>query len=253
MKELTERLLNSARTFGWWAMATKGSAYGLMICFSRLADLLGALAVPSDRFDQRYGVSTHDPVELKDADVPDSAATMGKGYYPTYERVLKLILRDVTADIELQTFTFIDLGCGKGRALMMASHLPFQHVIGVDFSPQLVQDAKRNVEIFERITGSSVRSSVSVVCANALDFQPPDSDLVIYMYRPFIGHVMEGVLDRLASFRDQTGRRILIAYSCPVDEHLLIANGRFRKLRETRQLALEFSHSIWECTQAQTE
>ena len=45
----------------------------------------------------------------------------------------------------LRDFTFIDLGCGKGRVLLMASDYPFKKIIGVEFMPELHRAAQKNI------------------------------------------------------------------------------------------------------------
>ena len=41
-------------------------------------------------------------------------------------------------------FTFVDLGCGKGRALIAASEHGFARIIGVEFAKSLVDIARKN-------------------------------------------------------------------------------------------------------------
>src|SRR5215472_1458160 len=42
------------------------------------------------------------------------------------------------------SYTFVDLGCGKGRVLLMARELGFGRIIGVEFAPALAKVARRN-------------------------------------------------------------------------------------------------------------
>ena len=37
----------------------------------------------------------------------------------------------------IQDYTFLDIGSGKGRVLMLASDAPFRHIVGVELSPAL--------------------------------------------------------------------------------------------------------------------
>jgi hypothetical protein len=47
--------------------------------------------------------------------------------------------------IDFTQFTFIDLGSGKGRVLLMASAYPFKRIIGVEFMPELHRVAQENI------------------------------------------------------------------------------------------------------------
>ena len=107
-----------------------------------LRDALGFLLTRvSDNFDEKYGVSTvqtSGSTEPLDPTIGDSASIdNGHGYEPTQERVMRHILEYVQAELDPSQLTFLDLGCGKGRAVLMASELPFREVLGVDLSPEL--------------------------------------------------------------------------------------------------------------------
>src|SRR6185436_10035090 len=45
---------------------------------------------------------------------------------------------------------FVDFGSGKGRVLLLAAQFPMKRVVGVEFSPQLCQVARQNIEAFRR-------------------------------------------------------------------------------------------------------
>src|SRR5579864_7137056 len=50
-----------------------------------------------------------------------------------------------SVDSTLRDFTFIDLGSGKGRVLLMASDYPFKRIIGVEFMLELHRVAQKNI------------------------------------------------------------------------------------------------------------
>src|SRR5689334_23652607 len=43
----------------------------------------------------------------------------------------------LNARTDLTLFTFVDIGSGKGRVLLMAAEYPFPHIIGVELLPEL--------------------------------------------------------------------------------------------------------------------
>ena len=45
---------------------------------------------------------------------------------------------------------FVDFGSGKGRAILVASRLPFRKVIGVEYSEPLTKIAQENISIFRK-------------------------------------------------------------------------------------------------------
>ena len=47
----------------------------------------------------------------------------------------------------------MDLGCGKGRVLMLAVEYGFARVTGVDYSASLCEIARRNLDVLRARTG----------------------------------------------------------------------------------------------------
>jgi SAM-dependent methyltransferase len=92
-----------------------------------------------------------------------------------------------------EAFTFVDLGCGKGRALMVASAFPFRRLVGVEISPELCEIARANTA---RRPEWSDR--ISVINQDAIRFIFPDGPLLIFLYYPFlVGTIFRRVLSSL--------------------------------------------------------
>jgi hypothetical protein len=85
-----------------------------------------------------------------------------------------------------------------------------------------------------------------VVCDNAANLELPDSDVLIYMYRPFVGAVFEAVAERLAQLRKGFTRRIWIAFSCPAEDYMFARRADFRMLRRYSVISGDYSWSLWE-------
>ena len=56
--------------------------------------------------------------------------------------------RRITA-LTLRDFTFLDLGSGKGRTLLMASDYPFRRIVGVELLHSLHQIAQENLRLYK--------------------------------------------------------------------------------------------------------
>jgi SAM-dependent methyltransferase len=229
-------VLNTYRVFGFWETLKEIVLYLLS-------------QKPADDFDRKYGVVTSGVTESSDAGIADETArSLAVGYVPTREIVIRHILVNTTKDLDLKEYSFIDLGCGKGRALIVAAQLPFKEVIGVELSPLHSEVATANIERYlanpKHVTACR---NVRVNCANAVDFEFPESDLLIYMYRPFLGPVFRGVADNLRRFQTTTGHRVLIAYACPVEELMLGQYAGFVKRTEYQVISMDYSWSLWEC------
>src|SRR5271167_2282557 len=102
---------------------------------------------------QRYGDVEYD----WDFRVDTTSATVGwrdrllghfhSPYQPTEPALFREMLATLmsSAKIEFGEFTFIDIGSGKGRALLMAADYPFRRILGIELLPELHRVAKENI------------------------------------------------------------------------------------------------------------
>jgi SAM-dependent methyltransferase len=95
-------------------------------------------------------------------------------------------------DEDFSTFAFVDLGCGKGRALLLAEEYEFKKIVGVDFAKNLAEIASENA--------TKVGSKrITVVHGDAREFSFPPGPLVVFLYNPFSAAIMRSVTQRLIS------------------------------------------------------
>jgi SAM-dependent methyltransferase len=137
-------------------------------------------------------------------------------------------LRAALAAIEVDDLdaTFIDLGCGKGRALFVATEFPFRAVMGVELSRMLAAVAQRNVERWRRRFPGRVVPSI--VHADATQFSLPDGNLVVFLYHSFREPVLRTILERMEALRAE-GREIVFIYENPVYGSLVDERPGFRR------------------------
>jgi SAM-dependent methyltransferase len=88
--------------------------------------------------------------------------------------------------------TFIDIGCGKGRALVVACEYPFARLIGVELSPLVVRVALRNFATLRRRDERFSRASIMAGDASQPPFQPGCN--VLFFYNPFVGEPVKALI-----------------------------------------------------------
>jgi SAM-dependent methyltransferase len=121
------------------------------------------------------------------------------------------------------TDVFVDLGAGKGQALLIAALLPYGRVIGVEVDEELSRTASLNVGKAR----SRLRTpAVEVVRADALAWPVPDDASIIFMYCPFVGELFYRVLERVFESYDRSPRHLFIVYSFPFEHNWLLSTGR---------------------------
>lgn len=119
--------------------------------------------------------------------------------------------------------TFLDVGCGKGRTLILASELGFPRLLGVEISTELTHIAKANLE--RRGIAGEVQT------ADAAEMSWPDEPLLVYMYNPFGRATMRAVVERLLESVHSRPRPLVIVYFNPVHRDVF-AEGEFELLDE---------------------
>lgn len=155
------------------------------------------------RFDRRFGTDTAGRIDPQELRIEDAAAReAARVYLASPPGVTRWGL--LNAGVDPRQFTFVDIGCGKGRVLLVASELPFRAVHGVDISGDLCAIARKNLEIYPR----RVCRDVHVHHQDAMSFTFPPGDLLVHFYHSFAVELFVELLQRL----DPSSRRVVIAY-----------------------------------------
>ncbi len=142
------------------------------------------------------------------------------------------------ASANLAELTFIDLGSGKGRALLLASDYPFRQIIGIELLPNLNAIAQQNIATYTSATQRCF--AVESICADATAFQYPEGPLLIYLFNPFPESGLRRALEHLlqALRQRQHPGPTYVLYHNPQLEHVIPGSGGFRKIAGTHQYSI---------------
>jgi hypothetical protein len=136
---------------------------------------------------QSHNSTTREVIPLYRLTIDSVNSVYGVQYSASPEDVCREAI--ISLDIKIEEFCFIDIGAGKGRVLQIASSFPFKRIIGVEFAAELVDCARENLKSCDR---------AEIACADAILYDYPNDNLVVYMYNPFEAPVMEKVIPRLS-------------------------------------------------------
>ena len=139
-------------------------------------------------------------------------APSGHAYQASPERKIVSAIRSLP--IEFRKFTFIDLGSGKGRVLVVAARFRFRQIIGVEISAALCRVASENTRRFP---------NVSIVCGDAGGYRLPAGACVVYLGNPFEAEVMAAVLGNVEERWKRDPSPIYLVYLVPECRRLLDA------------------------------
>ena len=143
-------------------------------------------------------------------------------------RCFELILDSLSIDAGRDVF--LDLGCGKGRALVLAASLPFKRVYGLELSAPLSAIATRNVHAAQkRLACQDIR----VIQGSAASTPLPDDVTVLFMFNPFSGSILEQAMEQVHESLKRQPRKLRVVYVLPVDavNHLDTLDWLARKSR----------------------
>jgi 16S rRNA G966 N2-methylase RsmD len=92
----------------------------------------------------------------------------------------------------VDSYTFIDLGAGMGRAMLLAAEHSFRSVVGVEMNSTLARIARRNMAHWR--SQSRARAPMRMLCRNAADFALPPGPCLVFLFNPFGAPVLRRVL-----------------------------------------------------------
>jgi SAM-dependent methyltransferase len=193
-----------------------------------------------ERKRRRYGDVEYDweyRVDTTGATVGWRSRLLGLLHSP-YQPIEPEVFREMVAElkIDFSQFTFIDIGSGKGRALLLAAKYPFKRILGVELLPELNQIARQNIRKF-----SSSRQrcrDIEAVCMDAAEFSFPLEPLVIFLFNPLPVEGLRKLLENLEGSLRANPREVRVVYGNPIFEEVFMANSLFAKTAGTRQYAL---------------
>ncbi len=146
-------------------------------------------------FDLEFGVRTSGLVAGRHLGAGHPHGRHITAYYAIAPSVFQGILvrwRRCRPLAPIDAYTFVDLGAGMGRAMLLAAAYPFRAVVGVELHPTLARIARRNLALW-RCAGRA-RVPMRMHCRDAAEFPLPQSPCVVFLFNPFGAPVMRRLL-----------------------------------------------------------
>jgi hypothetical protein len=195
-----------------------------------------ALREAEREFDRRYHVRTAGVVNLADMSIPSPNQRFGVRCEGIDPGDFQVLMRAFTAVADPREYTFVDLGCGLGKAMALASEFPFRRIVGVDFAPDLHAACLANLATLR--APSQQCFDLSAVRCDALDFALPTSPLALFLYNPFDEEVMAPLVRNVAASYESDRRPIVVLYDTPQHAGPWEQAGSFRQVLRTRGAAV---------------
>jgi SAM-dependent methyltransferase len=194
-----------------------------------------AMPPPRSAFDTRHDVDTDGEIPISRLGMPEDIAARAERYMPSDERVVEVAV--AFAGIEPGRFSFVDLGCGKGRALIMAAQLGFRRLIGVEIVPELADIARANL--------ARLGFAAEVHTEDAARFVFPPGPVVLFLFNPFKPATISAVIEALRAARSP---ELVVVYHAPDHGKLLDASGLLTRLGSPRGWGRRTGVAVWRGT-----
>ncbi len=159
-------------------------------------------------FDLAHHVDTSGHIPGEALPTGSSADLYNTAYWAISPSTLRQAFAALPFDPAL--YTFVDLGCGKGRALLLAAQHGFRAVLGVELSPALAGIARAN---------TAPHPNIQVLTQNAAQAALPNGPLLVFLYHPFLPALLRRVLTNLLA--QQRAEPIYLLFANPPTPRLL--------------------------------
>jgi len=194
---------------------------------------------------QRYGDVEYDwdyRVDTTGATVSWRDRLMGmfhSPYQPTEPALFCEMLASLvqlSLKIDLREFTFIDIGSGKGRALLMAADYPFRRILGIELLPELHRAAKENVGKYK--SDSQQCFVIDCLVGDGSEFAFPPEPTVLYLFNPLPESGLARMIANLEQSLREHPRAVFVLYHNSLLEHVLTGNAAFKRIAGTHQYSI---------------
>jgi SAM-dependent methyltransferase len=186
-------------------------------------------------FDLLHGTDTGGYSSGGDFSATTLSAIYTTAYFGTTPSACKQALSALP--VEFEDYTFVDIGCGKGRALLVAVQFPFRHLLGVELSSDLCTIARANIATDPRNI-----ERVSIVNQDAIKLAYPDGPLVLFLFDPFVAPVLRRVLANLERQLRRSPRPAYLLYEWhPHTPGITKVINSFKFLKEISDTPYTFS------------
>jgi hypothetical protein len=137
---------------------------------------------------------------------------------------------------DFSEFTFIDLGSGKGRTLLMASDYPFRRIVGVELLPSLHRTAQENLAQYH--SESQKCFALEAVWGDATEFTFAFEPTVIFLFNPFPEAGLRSMMANLERSLREHPRKVYVIYHNPLLEKVLARTTALKKIGGTHQYSI---------------
>jgi SAM-dependent methyltransferase len=167
-------------------------------------------------FDWRYGTDTITTSRLDSLTISAESREHGTSYEGIRVMPARRIIPHLKGMVP-GAGVFVDLGCGKGKALMVAAQFGVAKVRGVEFARELCESAIKNWQSFH-VRARCRAEACEIVEGDVTSYNYAADETIYFINNPFDEIILAKVMERISDSVRAHPRRVLVVI-CNLSAH----------------------------------
>ena len=185
------------------------ASIGMVETFKAVARYALRANMDDSAYDKRNSTDTASRIDNEELEMSDPTVQgHATGYRTASERFIFYLISHL--GIDYQEYDFVDIGCGKGRVLLVASSFPFRSIYGIELSQPALKIAEKNIKTYRSANQKCFNIHIRNVDARYIE--PDIQNTVYYCFEPFDKFILGTVLTKISS--KLRGRGKVIYFVC---------------------------------------
>lgn len=188
-------------------------------------------------YDRLNKINTTEEVDVFDFQTSSTNIKHARRYQGSRVQILKKIFKWLEVNYGLNSFHFIDIGCGRGRVLHYAQNFSFKNLSGIELCEELAKSARDNLKALD----------ISIETKDVLESHFPSGDLCLFLFNPFNNYVLKRFLEKIEKeINLSQGRKVVIIYLNPLREYVFAQRRQFKLIKTMTHFNHNYSVNFYE-------
>lgn len=144
--------------------------------------------------------------------------------------LLDLWLQRLHPRAPIERTVFLDVGAGKGRAMLVASEYPFLRVEGIELNPQLATIAQTNIDLWQSALPPLALAPIALHHADATQLPLPPEPTLLHLFHPFEDRMLRRFLRHIEKQAAQHEAPLDLLYVNAEHDSMLDRHPAFQRL-----------------------
>ena len=162
------------------------------------------------RKERQLGINTFGDSAADELSIESDSKLGGHLYQPSSSVIFERAMNELPFNFGDKVF--LDVGSGKGRAMILAAEAGFKKVIGVEYAAELNDIAHTNIEV---VKPRFPKTEFELSEGDALEYKMSKEVDVIYLFNPFDEETICKLLEQLKLIFKRN-KKIYLVYVHPV-------------------------------------